>query len=195
MSHRSRFVILIMSGVTFGALLVGAPGVALAQETDPAPAVEKPTPSDEGGALEAPPKAGEPGATRELPGLQRSGRMEFDARLIRGETPKAGAVYLFKRARRRLPMLVDQRRSYLDDMVEPVLGRSPRLQLPAARDTTPPTVVLTEEQKNTRAAAKAAKAGKDTVGDVTGDEAAPGEGKKRAKSRVRGKAKTPRGTK
>ena len=54
---------------------------------------------------------------------------------------------------------------------------------------------LTEEQKNTRAAAKAAKAGKDTVGDVTGDEAAPGEGKKRAKSRVRGKAKTPRGTK
>ncbi|PIE15103.1 MAG: hypothetical protein CSA66_08230 [Proteobacteria bacterium] len=56
------------------------------------------------------------------PVLQRSNRMELDARLVRGETPRSGAVYLFQRAPRRLPPLVTLRQSYLDDIVVPVLG-------------------------------------------------------------------------
>lgn len=54
--------------------------------------------------------------------LRRSNVMEFDARLVQGETPKAGAVYIFQRAPRRLPQLVRLRQSYLDQIVEPVLG-------------------------------------------------------------------------
>ncbi len=54
--------------------------------------------------------------------LHRSGRMEFDERLIKGQAAKSGAVYLFKRAPRRLPGLVPLRRSYRRRIVEPILG-------------------------------------------------------------------------
>ena len=55
--------------------------------------------------------------------LRRSGRMEFDERLIKGQTAKSGAVYLFKRTPRRLPGLVPMCRSYRARIVEPILGR------------------------------------------------------------------------
>lgn len=48
--------------------------------------------------------------------------MELDARLVRGETPRAGAVYLFQRAPRALPPLIRLDQSYLGDIVWPVLG-------------------------------------------------------------------------
>ncbi len=54
--------------------------------------------------------------------LRRSGRMEFDERLVKGQAAKSGAVYLFKRVPRRLPGLVPMRRSYRRRIVEPVLG-------------------------------------------------------------------------
>jgi len=55
--------------------------------------------------------------------LRRSGRMEFDERLVKGQAAKSGAVYLFKRTPRRLPGLVPMRRSYRKRIVEPVLGQ------------------------------------------------------------------------
>ncbi|MFT7621871.1 MAG: hypothetical protein ACI9WU_001036 [Myxococcota bacterium] len=55
--------------------------------------------------------------------IRRSRVMEFDARLIQGQTPRAGAVYLFQRAPRRLPELVRLRPRYLEKIVVPVLGR------------------------------------------------------------------------
>jgi len=72
-----------------------------------------------------PVKAGDagPGA----PGLQRSNRMEFDGRLIKGQTAGAGAVFLFERAPRPLPSMVARRTSYLDDTVASVLGSDPVL--------------------------------------------------------------------
>jgi hypothetical protein len=54
--------------------------------------------------------------------LQRGNRMEFDARLIRGETAGAGAVFLFQRAPRALPSMVKTRTSYLSETVQDVLG-------------------------------------------------------------------------
>jgi hypothetical protein len=48
--------------------------------------------------------------------------MEFDARLIQGETAKSGAVYIFERAPRKLPPLVKLKKSYLKKIVHPVLG-------------------------------------------------------------------------
>ncbi len=58
-------------------------------------------------------------------GLRRSGRMEFDERLIKGQAAKSGAVYLFKRIPRHLPGLVPMRRSYRSRIVEPILGAVP----------------------------------------------------------------------
>lgn len=54
--------------------------------------------------------------------LRRSDRMEFDARLVRGQKATSGAVYLFQRAPRALPPLVVLEQSYLDRIVDPVLG-------------------------------------------------------------------------
>jgi hypothetical protein len=65
----------------------------------------------------------EPAPAEEQAGmLQRSNRMEFDERLIRGQGAASGAVYLFDRAPRELPGLVPLRRSYRDEIVEPILG-------------------------------------------------------------------------
>ncbi len=60
---------------------------------------------------------------QETGSLRRSDRMEFDARLVRGQKATSGAVYLFQRAPRPLPPLVVLRQSYLDRIVEPVLGK------------------------------------------------------------------------
>lgn len=53
--------------------------------------------------------------------LQRSDRMEFDARLIRGERA-SGAVFLFQRTPRQLPSMVERRRTYLRESVRTLLG-------------------------------------------------------------------------
>jgi len=71
----------------------------------------------------APPPPPEPAPVEEQTGsLQRSSRMEFDERLIRGQGAASGAVYLFDRAPRELPGLVPLRRSYREEIVEPILG-------------------------------------------------------------------------
>ncbi|MEL6180720.1 MAG: helix-hairpin-helix domain-containing protein [Myxococcota bacterium] len=54
--------------------------------------------------------------------LQRSSRMEFDARVVRGEAAGSGAVFLFERAPRPLPSMVARRTTWLDDTVEDVFG-------------------------------------------------------------------------
>lgn len=71
---------------------------------------------------------GSPASAQEVPVSEEaeatmapSNRMEFDERLVRGETA-AGAVVLFERKPRQLPALVPQRRSYRDRIVLPVLG-------------------------------------------------------------------------
>jgi hypothetical protein len=71
---------------------------------------------------QAPPPP-EPAPVEEQSGsLQRSQRMEFDERLIRGQGAASGAVYLFDRAPRELPGLVPLRRSYREEIVQPILG-------------------------------------------------------------------------
>ncbi len=57
------------------------------------------------------------------PSLRRGNRMEFDARLIRGEAAGSGAVFLFERAQRPLPSLISKRKSFLHGTVDSELGR------------------------------------------------------------------------
>lgn len=54
--------------------------------------------------------------------LRRSNKMEFDARLIRGETAGTGAVVLFDRGQRELPALTDERTGFLDATIREVYG-------------------------------------------------------------------------
>ncbi|MEM7447629.1 MAG: hypothetical protein AAF355_05245 [Myxococcota bacterium] len=54
--------------------------------------------------------------------LRRSNRMEFDDRLVRGETAGAGAVVLFNRGRRPLPPLTAERTDFSQDTVRTILG-------------------------------------------------------------------------
>jgi hypothetical protein len=54
---------------------------------------------------------------------QRSNRMEFDARLVYGETAGSGAVILFERGQRHLPPLTKQRTEFLSATTEPIFGK------------------------------------------------------------------------
>lgn len=65
-------------------------------------------------------KAAEEPKPTEGQALRRGERVEFDARLIQGQTAKAGAVYLFERAGGDLSSMVDQRKSYRREIVEEV---------------------------------------------------------------------------
>lgn len=87
---------------------------------------KRPRPAAPPAAVQAPPAAptsapapDDDGAT---PALRRSNRMEFDARLVKGERA-TGAVYLFQRVPRRLPPLVQLAPDPLDRIVRPVLHR------------------------------------------------------------------------
>ncbi|WP_133621826.1 hypothetical protein [Bradymonas sediminis] len=60
--------------------------------------------------------------TSATPSLRRGNRMEFDARLIRGESAGSGAVFLFQRAQRPLPSMINKRNSFLRDTVDTLLG-------------------------------------------------------------------------
>lgn len=96
-----------------------------AAEEQPEAAAEAAEGEEPAGAGEQP--AGEQGSFLPRGGgdqgtMRRSGRMEFDERLVKGQAAKSGAVYLFKRVPRRLPGLVPMRRSYRKRIVEPVLG-------------------------------------------------------------------------
>lgn len=80
---------------------------------------EKPTEAQ--APAEAPaaaaPQAAESEETR---AIQRGERVEFDARLIQGQTAKAGAVYLFARVSTNLRSMVKERSSFRDKIVRTV---------------------------------------------------------------------------
>ncbi len=103
------------------------------QPEEPPPEEATATTDDAGAPVaETPPPAeGEAAATEQEPAhttgvsLRRSNHMEFDARLVRGETAGSGAVILFERAARRLPPLTKQRTRFLAATLEPVLGDRP----------------------------------------------------------------------
>lgn len=87
--------------------------------------------------------------------LRRSNRMDFDARLVRGETAGTGAVVLFSRGNRRLPNLLERRRGFLRPTVEEVMGTQGRAGGVAAaepaREEDPSATEETRERANRRA--------------------------------------------
>ena len=49
--------------------------------------------------------------------LQRGGRVEFDGRLVQGQTAKSGAIYLFARQRTDLRSMVRERQEYRKELL------------------------------------------------------------------------------
>ena len=60
------------------------------------------------------------------PALQRGTRLEFDGRLVQGQTARSGAVYLFERGRSELRSMVRERQSYRDEIVKTVFPEGGR---------------------------------------------------------------------
>ncbi len=60
------------------------------------------------------------------PALQRGTRLEFDGRLVQGQTARSGAVSLFERARSELRSMVRERQSYRDEIVKTVFPQGSR---------------------------------------------------------------------
>ena len=52
--------------------------------------------------------------------LRRGGRVEFDGRLVQGQTAKSGAIYLFARKRSELRSMVQERTEYRKEMLRTV---------------------------------------------------------------------------
>lgn len=71
-------------------------------------------------AAASPPAAGGAKADEEGRSLQRGERVEFDARLIQGQTAKAGAVYLFARVPTNLKSMVRERTTFREKIVRTV---------------------------------------------------------------------------
>ncbi len=92
------------------------------------------------------------------PTLQRSNRMEFDGRLVKGERA-SGAVYLFSKARRPLPPLLKFQRDRLEDIVWPVLRRTPAEEAAAVAEAAA-AAKAAREARLKEEAAKAAEAKK-----------------------------------
>lgn len=88
---------------------------AKAVKAAPAPAE---TPTD---AAPAPAPAPSAATASPDPGnLQRGGRVEFDGRLVQGQTAKSGAIYLFARQRTDLRSMVRERDSYRREILRTV---------------------------------------------------------------------------
>ena len=52
--------------------------------------------------------------------LRRGGRVEFDGRLVQGQTAKSGAIYLFARKRSELKSMVEERTHYRKEILRTV---------------------------------------------------------------------------
>ncbi len=92
-----------------------------AKAAKPAPAPAE-TPTE---AAPAPAPAAGPAAAAPSPdNLQRGGRVEFDGRLVQGQTAKSGAIYLFARQRTDLRSMVRERETYRREILRTVFTDS-----------------------------------------------------------------------
>ena len=88
-----------------------------------APAKKK-TPEPDQQPAAAPAAPGGPGEEVQPAGaLQRGARVEFDGRLVQGQTAKSGAIYLFARKRAELRSMVQERTNYRREILRTVYSK------------------------------------------------------------------------
>lgn len=65
------------------------------------------------------------GAAPAAGNLQRGARVEFDGRLVQGQTAKSGAIYLFARKRSELRSMIVERNDYRTEILQTVYPERP----------------------------------------------------------------------
>lgn len=85
----------------------------------PKPKPRAPEPAPEPAVADSPEPA-QPQAGVDPGNLRRGGRVEFDGRLVQGQTAKSGAIYLFARKRSELRSMVQERTSYRKEVLRTV---------------------------------------------------------------------------
>lgn len=105
-------------------LLTSSSAAAKPKRGKPAAAAAKAEPAAAAKAEPAPAAGG--GAEAEEPGRRGPARIEFDDRLVQGQTNKANAIYLFERRESALRSLLKKRTNFhdeIDEMLEDELVR------------------------------------------------------------------------
>lgn len=111
--HFMRTFLLLVSTV----VLLSAPAAHAAPKKKPAAAAKKPAaapaiaPAATGGGEAAP--AAEGGA----PAVRGPTRIDFDDRLIQGQTNKSGAVYLYDRKELKIRSMIKKRENFREEIV------------------------------------------------------------------------------
>lgn len=67
----------------------------------------------------------EPAGTQQATGFKRPSRMEFDERLIMGQSLKSGAVYLFERKDNEIQSMLRIRKDYRKELLQPIESPAP----------------------------------------------------------------------
>lgn len=67
----------------------------------------------------------EPSEVQQATGFRRPSRMEFDERLIMGQSLKSGAVYLFERKDSEIQSILRIRKDYRKELLEPIEPPAP----------------------------------------------------------------------
>lgn len=67
----------------------------------------------------------DPSGTQQESGFRRPSRMEFDERLIMGQSLKSGAVYLFERKDSEIQSMLRIRKDYRKELLEPIEPPAP----------------------------------------------------------------------
>ncbi|MEW5740897.1 MAG: hypothetical protein AB1938_18400 [Myxococcota bacterium] len=93
--------------------------VALAAEAGPKKKPgKKPAPAAAPAAAPAPaPEAAPSGDSGGAPGVRGPTRIDFDDRLIQGQTNKSGAVYLYDRKELKIRSMIKKRENFRDEIV------------------------------------------------------------------------------
>lgn len=122
---------LVCLALSLSLSLLGGPAAAKGKRPPPRPPVRVDTPAPGTAASpagRAPAGPGRPAADPRVTAepkeddreLRRGERVEFDGRLIEGQTAASGAIYLFERLPSELRSMVQERRAYRREILETV---------------------------------------------------------------------------
>lgn len=104
------------------ALVLCSSTAAFAGKPKKAPAAKKATPSVPSAAPAAAPEAAPPAASSDsgggaAPAMRGPTRIDFDDRLIQGQSNKSGAVYLYDRKELKIRSMIKKRENFRDEIV------------------------------------------------------------------------------
>lgn len=114
--HRQNFM-RALSLLVFATVLLAAPAAHAGPKKKPAAAAKKAAPAP--AAVPSSPGTSEaaPAGDGAAPAVRGPTRIDFDDRLIQGQTNKSGAVYLYDRKELKIRSMIKKRENFRDEIV------------------------------------------------------------------------------